>query len=614
MASSNPLIPTAERLQDALVLPVVEYGDLCDLVNRNSPYFRYLGGVYSGGRAVPGALLVRPGMGTSTRPNGEWQGPEVGAARVCDGDAILCGRLFRHFAHFIGESLARIWYVKQHPESMLVWTGAEDYLPYQRQILDLLGIENPAVFVREPMRFERLTVPSQGHCMVTFYAPYYLEALGVVEPAPILPGRKTYISRAGDHGGGYANEVALQSLLQDAGWDILYPERMPFAERSDALSSSEVILMVEGSAMTSFLFYRALHSRVVTLARGFSDTDPGYPSFRDYFGAIARDKGLDYARLNLPKRWIGGVRTAARFELDLDAFAHLMQATDYLSTNLQAIEPLNEVYPHGKDEDTRLASRALDAVTTVCDDVAACVYRGGLHASAGALDEALAEIGNALTAAPDSAYLHWLRADLQQRSNNLPAARDALLRALALSREDTFDAHMQLAKLLRDLDDLPEAIAEARAAIALSPALPMPHMLLADLLLRARDLEGALAASRRAVELSPMNAQAHGQLSKLLLHQHDLDGAIAAARSAIRCDQGRPALHAHLARLLRENGEFAEARAAARAALAINPSFGPASAELPASRNLLHRLRSGLRRLVARPLSRRPRPRWRTRV
>lgn len=586
MPQPDVVTPTSSIHRDALVLPVMELGDHERLFLKG-PYFRFLGGVYSRGKGLPEALLLRarecfePGdQPRDPRPHGELLAPAIAATQRRSGEFVFCGRLFPHIAHFICESLARIWFAKQHPELTMVWTGADGYLDYQQQALAVLGIRNPAIFVQEPTELESLVVPSQGHIMPTFHAPYFLDALGVVEPAPIIPGKKTYLSRVHGHGGGYTNEAALEALLRDAGWDILYPEQLAFAARFDALSSSEVILMIEGAAMTSLLFLRELRSRLFTLCRNDSELHGYDVSFRDYFGAFARDKGWHYWRLDVPKTWIGGKRTTCQFELDLPAFEALMRNTDFLSRSTPQIDSLNRVYPYDRTHDARTAALTRAAVSPECDDVSVCLYRSGIHEQAGALDKAIDEVRAAAAMMPDSVYVHWRLADLLEQHGDPTAARDALLRAIDLGEDGLAQPHVQLARIYNRLGDNHHAITAARKAVECVPAAPGYRLLLGRFLRLDGQLEQARAELALAIAYDPELAPAHLELSLIEAENGDLDAAIAAARAAVRCHRAQPGHHVHLGTLLAKRGDLHEAAKSVETALAIDPDYGWAKSVL----------------------------------
>jgi len=578
-SSRDVLTETTTTLQNALVLPVVDLPDRWR-AQLKSPYYRYLGGVYCEGKGVPEALLVRAAEtfeGADRAPDGrrygELQAPEMYPVTYRKGDHVLCGRAFPHLAHFICESLARIWLAMGYPDLTLVWTGASCYTPLQEEILALLGIRNKALFVQEPVEVERLVVPSQGHIMPTFHAPYFLDAIAVVYPAPVVPGKKTFVARTNAPNGGYVNEPSLVAMLRDAGWNILYPERIPFAARFEALSSSEVILLVEGAAITPFLFFRELHSQLFTLSRNDPEQTGYDVLFRDYFGAMAREKGWRYRRLDPPKRWISGRGTEGRFELDLNAFADLMNETAFLSQNLSLLDGLARPCPYPMGHDVRIAVDALSDVTDHCDDTSACIYRGALHDAARLPGKAIEELWRALSLDPGNAGVRWQLALLLQRTKALPAAAQELQRMVDLSGGDIPAVHAALAQVLRDQGKMPAAIDEARKAVDQFPDAPGFRTLLGELLMLSDAREEALLELACALDMDPRFAAAHILSSRIFLRNGDVGRAIAAAGMAIACDDTQPGYHVHLARLLAQQGALDSAADSARKALSIDASY-----------------------------------------
>ena len=82
-------------------------------------------------------------------------------------EAIYAGLLSVHFGHFLVEGLARAWYAARHPQLPFVWAGNPDLqikglLPWQLEILDILGIENPTRVLVDPTGYDLLHVPDIG--------------------------------------------------------------------------------------------------------------------------------------------------------------------------------------------------------------------------------------------------------------------------------------------------------------------------------------------------------------------------------------------------------------------------------------------------------------------
>ena len=133
--------------RDAIVMPV-------------SGSFR--GGVFVGDRCLETSLLYRdyshlPAPTPVISP----ADPTPPAERSPE-EVIFAGYLFRHFGHFMLESLSRLWIVESFPDVPLVWVWAERYPDWQSEILALLGVQNPAVFLTRPTQYRSVIVPEPG--------------------------------------------------------------------------------------------------------------------------------------------------------------------------------------------------------------------------------------------------------------------------------------------------------------------------------------------------------------------------------------------------------------------------------------------------------------------
>lgn len=529
--------PTVRLYADAAVMPCLSCGTLNGAMEEEQVF---LGGVYCDGRAVPEALLLR-----SVGAGGQlvYQAPYMEPADEYTGARIFCGLLAPHFGHFILESLARIWFAKANPEQRLVWMlppeyGAEaGYLQWQQEILALLGIRNEAVFVRAPTRFEHLAIPSAGHVLPDFFAPYFFDFLAVAEPSPPIPGKKVYVSRTRGFsaGGGYTNEAELGNLLRDAGWSIYHPPDHPGADRFEALSSADVVLMIEGSAFLSMLFFRELHSLVFLLKRNERSDAASETAFTGIYGAVASGKSLHFQRLDLPKRLVRGTITLAWSELDLDAFGALMTSTNFLSRDSDLLRRYSVAIGRDVADSIRRVIRARAPVSTECTPEQALWYESGLREQAVDLDGAIQPV-----------------------------------LALAAGTGPTARGYRRLAMLLTQRGDLAGAITAQRRAIKSNPVEnPVLCTGLAHLLRQTGDLEGARTTLAAARALAPKCFRTHFELSQLHAQLRDLDAAIAAAEGAIELGGENAHLYLHLGHLLMCRRKVAPARMALEKARAL---------------------------------------------
>ena len=184
-------------------------------------------------------------------------------AREHAGTAIWLGPLLEHFGHFLLESLGRAWFAKRHPELPVAWScrvgpGAPPrrqgpLTGWQRDVLALLGLENPAVLVEAPTRFERLLVPELGYRFRAAFHPEHAAALAVVPHRP-EPGRRLWLSRGKLERLQNLSMPEVEARLEALGWTILHPETLPFPQQIAALAAAERIAGEQGSAFHSLIF------------------------------------------------------------------------------------------------------------------------------------------------------------------------------------------------------------------------------------------------------------------------------------------------------------------------------------------------------------------------
>lgn len=182
--------------------------------------------------------------------------PDITSSPRSDGrEVIYVGHLPPHFGHFILEGLSRLWFAAQHPELPIAWACRTEepvatYTRWQAQMLQVLGITNEPIFVREPTRFRKVHVPEAGFRIKDFFSDQLARFLAVYPARPREPGTRIWLSRASvesEHGSVYASR--LDEQLAEHGWGVIHPERLPISHQLELLATASHVAAEEGSAL-----------------------------------------------------------------------------------------------------------------------------------------------------------------------------------------------------------------------------------------------------------------------------------------------------------------------------------------------------------------------------
>lgn len=583
MVLPHPLLePTATRYPDAAVMPCLSCGTPGGQMEEETCF---LGGVYCDGQPVGDALLMR-----LANVGGQlvYQAPYLEPAEERRGEHVYCGLLSPHFGHFIAESLARIWYVRDKPDLTLVWMLPIEYrvdpgyTAWQQEILRILGIRNQALFVREPTRFEWLTVPSAGHVFPNFFAPYYFDALGVVEPKPIIPGKRLYISRSRGHsaGGGYTNEAQLDAYLADAGWSVFHPQDHPVAARFDELSSAEIILLIEGSALLSMLFFREIRSRIFALRRDEAEVGQRSVAFEDFYGPVVLGKSLRFTRLDLPRTLRRGTGPLAWTELDMDAFRGLMEESDFLRHDSARLQKYAAAARWDREAAIRQLERVREGLKTDRAPEQERWYRSGVCEQSGDLDSAIGEMQALLEGGDRGALTYHRLSVLLGRRGDWQGAAAAERSAIDTNRIAIPLLFTRLAEICLRLGELDEAENALRNALAVEATHADALRMLADILLQRGDLDAAEEACRKLSSQGRASAGDHVLASRIAAGRGRRQEAIAEAEAAVHLAEDDAAVRVNLGRSLLIGGDLAGARQHLERAVTLDPAYFPAHLEL----------------------------------
>jgi hypothetical protein len=250
---------------DPLSVRMVEHAVVYPTIRVQSLPGKLLMGVFDGdGRYVDDTVLDRrSGEQGAPVPTGLF--PVVTDA--AQPEAIYAGPLYFHFGHFLLESLARAWYAHRDPELPLVWAGqhtwqGRELLPWQTEILELLGISNPTALLADPTRYDRLHVPDIGYRYDDRFHPEHAAFLGRYEGPAQVRGRRLWLSRSSiETDVRDLNAEPTERRLARAGWTVRHPEVLSVREQLDELCQAEVVAGEEGSAFHTLVLLRDVSAK-----------------------------------------------------------------------------------------------------------------------------------------------------------------------------------------------------------------------------------------------------------------------------------------------------------------------------------------------------------------
>ncbi|MGB7611574.1 MAG: tetratricopeptide repeat protein [Candidatus Acidiferrum sp.] len=134
-----------------------------------------------------------------------------------------------------------------------------------------------------------------------------------------------------------------------------------------------------------------------------------------------------------------------------------------------------------------------------------------------------------------------------------------------------FEAHYNLAAILRMKGDLPGAVEQFGEAVRLQPDDPTANNALGGMLLASGRVDEAIVHLNTALKGRPDYFDAHYNLGNALAEQGDFTGALTHFRAAVRLNPEDAGAQANLGSALAETGNLREARLHFERALQIDP-------------------------------------------
>lgn len=214
------------------------------------------------------AFLLMPGE-LPEQPSGDLPGRH-----------LFAGQLNHHFGHFLCESLARLWPLRdpEHGWDSVLFISrraqaSTELQAFQTEIFSLLGVDIPIRVLDKPTRVEMLGVPSQGFGTgeLSTGTPAFRDYIRTSFARDIRPEgpERLFISRAGlsVRKGAMIGEDILSRRLEAEGYDSFYPEREDIATQVARYKAARRVVAGEGSALHLFGFVGRPDQKVAVIAR-----------------------------------------------------------------------------------------------------------------------------------------------------------------------------------------------------------------------------------------------------------------------------------------------------------------------------------------------------------
>ncbi|WND03202.1 glycosyltransferase family 61 protein [Temperatibacter marinus] len=188
------------------------------------------------------------------------------------GTYIYAGILFDHYGHFILDSLSRYWYYR-NSDLPIVWAveeGKQSLSIYQKEILDLLCINNEIILVDKPMEFEKLIVPEYGYIVQDYFSNEQSKALEIIDCPKVDFKKKIWLSRTSQTSARVLNENVIESHLEENGWIIYKPEDHSVRDQIEMYRDACHIAGIASSSQHTMVFLKGFKGKLTIFPRGVS--------------------------------------------------------------------------------------------------------------------------------------------------------------------------------------------------------------------------------------------------------------------------------------------------------------------------------------------------------
>lgn len=231
-----------------------------------------------------------------------------------DTRVIYGGVILDIFGHCLTETLSRLWYLKETDERLPIVFCSKNlkyHIPsYFYDMMELLGIDQDRIIIAKTIvQYKEIIVPDQA---IMLYIGYNSKLCNVYDLMKYNACKlskknydKVYLSRNKFSRGDCINEDYFEQFYMVRGYEIVYPEVLPFFEQVAMISRAGEIVCT-GGTLSHLLLYASENCKVTILLR-CNEAEALIPQFN-----INQFKNLDVTWIDvscsfLPTTHAGGI-------------------------------------------------------------------------------------------------------------------------------------------------------------------------------------------------------------------------------------------------------------------------------------------------------------------
>jgi hypothetical protein len=194
---------------------------------------------------------------------------------------VYGGIIFKHYGHFLLETLSRYWYLKDYDGDIFFHVSPrtpkfyQEFPVWQKEILEILFKNISRIkIISKITRFDKLLIPSPGFIIRKYCAIQQSEALKTFSKRVILLDNhkpimteKIWLSRSSLNKGLIVGESEFEECLKKEDFLIVQPEKLSITEQVRLYNQAKLICGFAGSAFHTLILMNDLKAKIIHFAR-----------------------------------------------------------------------------------------------------------------------------------------------------------------------------------------------------------------------------------------------------------------------------------------------------------------------------------------------------------